>query len=470
MVFPGREFLRTSIINKDKEMGCASCSVSQNGVPQGCGNKGHCTSGSCNKKNTFDWLATLDIHDPLEYRIVEVSFKKGNHKKFFINPESTGAETGDMVVVESSNGYDIGRISLSGDLVRIQMKKKNKEEESIIYKIIRRANERDLEKLAEARKLEQKALVRSRAIARTLDLEMKIGDVEYQGDKRKATFYYTADGRVDFRELVRLFAKEFRVKIEMKQIGSRQESSLIGGVGTCGRELCCSTWKSSFETVTTTAARYQNLAINQTKLTGQCGRLKCCLNYELDTYVDALGDFPEKADSLKLEGGVAQLIKTDIFKGLMYYSVQKENFKGPLIAISKEKVKQLLELNKRGKAIEDISNLEETAAPVNEEDMDNIELDFADVTGEIELPDIKRRRKKNRKSKRRNPNKSNKPRGNNNSSGDSQTRSEDKKQTDSGQPKNKAGGEDSNRKNKSRNWRRKKRNNKNTNNKDNKDS
>ena len=247
----------------------------KNGVPQGCGNKGHCTSGSCNKKNTYDWLAALDIHDPMEYRMVEISFKKGNHKKFYINPEHTDAITGDMVVVESSNGYDIGRICLSGELVRLQMKKKKKDEEGIIHKVVRIANNRDLEKLEEARNLEKKALVRSRAIVRTLDIDMKVGDVEYQGDKRKATFYYTADGRVDFRELVRLFAKEFRVKIEMKQIGSRQESSLIGGIGTCGRELCCSTWKSNFETVTTTAARYQNLAINQTKLTGQCGRLKC---------------------------------------------------------------------------------------------------------------------------------------------------------------------------------------------------
>jgi len=388
-------------------MGCASCSVTKNGVPQGCGNKGHCTSGSCNKKNTFDWLAALDIQDPMEYRMVEVSFKKGNHKKFYINPEHTEAETGDMVVVEASNGYDIGRISLSGDLVRLQMKKKRKAEESIIYKVVRKANPRDLEKLDEARQLEKKALVRARAIARTLNLDMKIGDVEYQGDKRKATFYYTADGRVDFRELVRLYAKEFRVKIEMKQIGSRQESSLIGGVGTCGRELCCSTWKSNFETVTTSAARYQNLAINQTKLTGQCGRLKCCLNYELDTYIDALGDFPEKADVIRLEGGKAQLIKTDIFKGLMYYSIQKENFKGPLIAISKDKVKQLLELNKKGKLVDDLAGLEEAPAVVvtGDEDIDDIELEFADVTGEIELPNIKRRRKK-RKSRGKPKNKS----------------------------------------------------------------
>jgi cell fate regulator YaaT (PSP1 superfamily) len=379
-------------------MGCASCSVTKNGVPQGCGDKGHCSSGSCNKKNTFDWLSTMDLNDPLAYTLVEVSFKKGNRKAFYFNPEYTEAITGDLVVVESTNGYDVGRVCLSGDLVRLQMKKKNIDEESILYKVVRIANHRDIEKLDEARALEAKAMVQARKITRTLDVEMKIGDVEYQGDKRKATFYYTAEGRIDFRELVRVFAKEFRVKIEMKQIGARQESSIIGGIGTCGRELCCSTWKSNFETVNTTAARYQNLAINQTKLTGQCGRLKCCLNYELDAYIDALGDFPEKADVLKLEGGYANLIKTDIFKGLMYYSIQKENFKGPLVPISKERVKKILAMNKAGIKISDFDEIEDDS-PKKIIAVEDIELEYADVTGQIELPDIKRR-KKGRNQKR----------------------------------------------------------------------
>lgn len=382
-------------------MGCASCSTTKNGVPQGCGNKGHCSSGSCNKKNSFDWLNTLDIEDPTEFNIVEVSFKKGNRKAFYINPDHTDAITGDMVVVECSNGYDIGRITLSGELVRLQMKKKKVDEVSIIHKIIRIANYRDLERLAEARSLEHKYLVKSREIVRTLDINMKIGDVEFQGDKRKATFYYTADGRVDFRELVRMYAKEFRIKIEMKQIGSRQESSIIGGIGTCGRELCCSTWKSDFQSVTTTAARYQNLAINQTKLTGQCGRLKCCLNYELDTYIDALGEFPDKADVLRLENGVANLVKTDIFKGIMYYSVVKDNIRGPLLALSKEKVKKLLALNEKGKKIGDIGSMEYEAVKIQPESDEDIELEFADVTGEIELPDIKRKRRNKRKSRKK---------------------------------------------------------------------
>ena len=381
-------------------MGCSTCSVSSTGTPTGCGDKGHCSSGSCNKKNTFDWLTTLEINDPLSYNLVEISFKKGNRKGFYINPAHAKAITGDMVVVESTSGYDVGRIGLSGDLVRLQMKKKKTDEASVLHKVIRIANFRDLEKLEEARSMEKKAMIRARAITKTLDLNMKIGDVEYQGDKRKATFYYTANGRVDFRELVRMYAKEFRVKIEMKQIGSRQESSLIGGLGTCGRELCCSTWKSTFETVTTTAARYQNLAINQTKLTGQCGRLKCCLNYELDTYLDALGDFPKKADTLKLEGGYANLVKTDIFKGIMFYAIQKDNIRGPLLAIDKDQVKKLQALNKKGILIKDINAAVYQAAEKEEINEENIEHDFADVTGEIELPAEKRKKKKSGRNRK----------------------------------------------------------------------
>jgi len=378
-------------------MGCSTCSVSATGTPTGCGDKGHCSSGSCNKKNTFDWLTTLEINDPLAYNIVEVSFKKGNRKAFFINPSHTQALTGDLVVTQSTSGYDVGRIGLSGDLVRLQMKKKKTDEAAVIHKVIRIANFRDIEKLEEARSLEKNAMIRARAITKTLDLDMKIGDVEYQGDKRKATFYYTANGRVDFRELVRMYAKEFRVKIEMKQIGSRQESALIGGLGTCGRELCCSTWKSSFETVTTTAARYQNLAINQTKLTGQCGRLKCCLNYELDTYLDALGDFPKKADTLKIVGGIASLIKTDIFKGIMFYSVRKDNMRGPLVALDKEEVKRLQAMNKKGILIEDLAAVMYQAKVKEEIHEDDIEHEFADVTGEIVLPAEKRNKRRPKK-------------------------------------------------------------------------
>ena len=383
-------------------MGCSTCSVSSKGTPTGCGNKGHCSSGSCNKMNSFDWINTLELADPTAFNAVEVSFKKGARKNFYLNPIRLQAITGDMVVVESESGYDVGRITLSGELVRLQMKKKNFAEEKLIYNIIRRANQRDLEKLDEARSMEHRALVKSRVIARNLGLDMKIGDVEYQGDKRKATFYYTAEGRVDFRELVRMYAKEFRVKIEMRQIGSRQESARIGGIGACGRELCCSTWLSNFKSVNTTAARYQNIAINQTKLSGQCGRLKCCLNYELDMYMEALEEFPRGLESLKSKDSTAMLIKTDIFKGLMYFAVRTERGRGPIISLDKKRVWEVKELNDQGKYPDTLVGNYRHVPEVSDKE---VELEFADVTGEIELPSRKknkRRRPNNRKGRKPN--------------------------------------------------------------------
>lgn len=375
-------------------MSCSSCSYDSNGVPTGCGNKGHCTSGSCNKMNAYDWLTTLDVYDPFSYKYVEVSFKKGSRKDFFINPEYTRAITGDTVVVDSGNGYDVGRISLSGELVRMQLKKKRINEDRVIHKVIRIANKNDLDKLDEVRRKEKAVLVKSRVIARTLGLEMKIGDIEFQGDGRKVTIYYTADGRVDFRELVKQYAREFRVKIEMRQIGARQESARIGGLGACGRELCCSTWLSDFKSVTTAAARYQNIAINQTKLSGQCGRLKCCLNYELDTYLDALKDFPEKIEKLRTQKGNVSLIKTDIFKALFFYSFDDPSMRGPMVAISKERVKEIKAMNEKGEKPLDLIDHSQLLEEAKNE---NAELEFADVTGEIELPS--RRKSKRRKSR-----------------------------------------------------------------------
>lgn len=345
--------------------------------------------------NTYDWISTLELSDPTEYNYVEVSFKNGARKEIYLNEHGPGHyNTGDHVLVDAQTGYDVGRISLMGELVRLQMKKKSITEDRVLHKVIRRANERDLEKLNEARKLEQESLVQSRAIARTLELEMKLGDVEYQGDLRKATFYYTANGRVDFRELVRVYAKEFRVKIEMRQIGSRQESARIGGMGSCGRELCCSTWLSDFRSVNTSAARYQNIAINQTKLSGQCGRLKCCLNYELDTYMDELQYFPTHADVINTKKGRAHLVKTDIFKGLMFYVYEDINMKGVFHPLDKERVKEILELNAKGVLPEDLSAF---SVPQIEKEK---EIGYADVTGEIELPNI-RKKKKGNSNKRR---------------------------------------------------------------------
>ena len=389
-------------------MACGSCSTGKDGKPGGC--NGSC-SGGCNRMNTFDWLADLDIEDAGDFDLVEVNFKKGARKDFFHNPRHTQTGTGDWVLVEvpGGGGYDVGFISLSGDLVRMQMKKKKVNDEQLFMNVIRRANDRDLEKHDEARSFERASMVKARAIARTLDLDMKIGDVEYQGDGRKATFYYTADGRVDFRELIRLFAKEFKVKVEMRQIGARQESSRVGGIGSCGRELCCSTWLSDFKSVSTVAARYQNLAFNQSKLSGACGRLKCCLNYELDTYLDALVHFPEHADRLQTVSGTAVLIKTDVFKGVMTYVMDTGTEKGKFYSIGIAEVKSIQEMNKKGEKPADFKELQVQPLAAKRDD-DDPEVAYEDVIGAVELREDKRKKsnsgnnKIKKKPSDRNPN------------------------------------------------------------------
>ena len=424
-------------------MGCASCSSGKGGVPNGCQSKGSCLNGGCNKRNTFDWLSKLDLTDYDDYEFVEVSFRNGSRKGFFKNKKEARAITGDHVMVEADTGYDIGSISLSGELVRLQMKKKRVNENNILKSVIRKANTRDLEKMTEARAMEQRTMIRSRKIARDLSLEMKIGDVEFQADKRKATFFYTAEGRVDFRELIRHFAKEFRVKIEMRQIGARQESAQIGGIGSCGRELCCSTWLTDFKTVSTTAARYQNLAINQAKLSGQCGRLKCCLNYELDTYMEALEEFPDKADTLYTEKGKARLVKTDIFKGLMYYTYITESGRSQFYPLKLKRVKEILKLNankEKPAELEDYKSFE----------TQEIEIDFESVNEVIELPMEKRRKKKRRKNKGKGQN-----RGQNHNRGNNQNRGNKSRSEDAGKEGDKSG----NRKGKSnRNFKKKPKN------------
>ena len=426
-------------------MACSTCSTStdKNGKPNGCNSNGGCSSGGCNRLNTYDWLAGLELSDPEPLDIVEVSFKQGARKAFFHNPDYTNIITGDMVVVDTGSGHDIGKISLTGELVRLQLKKKRITEDSVLQNVIRRANDRDLQRLTESRAQELPTMIRARAIARSLDLDMKIGDVEYQGDRRKATFYYTADGRVDFRELIRHFAKEFRVKIEMRQIGARQESARIGGLGSCGRELCCSTWLSDFKSVSTAAARYQNLAINQSKLSGQCGRLKCCLNYELDTYMDALGKFPKGADKLKTETGQAVLIKTDIFKGLMFYALDSGGGRsGKIHALDVSRVKEVLQMNAKGEFPLELN----TSAMLEADDV--IDVDFeGDVTGVIELPMEKkksRRRNRNRKKKDgggRSQKPSNKgPKGQGDSKERTQEKSNKKRKNNKNRSKNKGGG------------------------------
>ncbi len=375
-------------------MGCESCGQQNGQTPKGCRSNGHCLKGGCTRKNSFDWLSALDLHDPMDMGLVEVSFKNGSRTDFYYNSDRLDVHTGDMVVVEAQGGVDVGRLNLTGELVRLQMKKKRVNRDSIHFKLLRKANIRDIEKLQSARKLEYDTLVQARVIAKSLGLKMKLGDIEYRADKRKATFYYTADGRVDFRELVKSYARAFKIKVEMRQIGARQESARIGGIGACGRELCCSTWLSDFKSVSTSAARYQNIAINQAKLSGQCGRLKCCLNYELSTYLDALKDFPKKADVLYSELGKARLVKMDIFKGLLYYVYQNEGRSGEMIVLSKERVAEIQQMNKNGERPDSLKDvrLEEPSKP---------RTDFEDnLTGVIELPPEKRRRKSRRKKGR----------------------------------------------------------------------
>lgn len=438
-------------------MACASCG--SDGVSKGCGNKGHCQNGSCNKLNTYDWLSSRDIPMVGGDRLVEISFKNGARKDFFhLNTKEVPAITGDVVVIDSGSGYDIGTITLSGDLVYLQMKKKKYSEDRINHSVIRIANQRDLERLAEARSKEMESMVKARVIARSMGLDMKIGDVEYQGDLRKATFYYTAEGRVDFRELVRVFAREFRVKIEMRQIGSRQESARIGGIGSCGRELCCSTWLTDFKSVSTSAARYQYMAINQSKLSGQCGRLKCCLNYELDNYMDTISTFPEKADVLKTKYTKAHLIKIDIFKGLMYYSVKTDKGRGPIVTMDKEDVKEVLEMNKNGQFPEDLTSF--TLMPDDDGDFQ----DYEDVTGAVELPARRKKKRRNSRSNNRSRNRSNIEKNPQNSGQNRNTRqgsNTNAKKTDSG---SKVNSEKPNTKAKSRNTKPKPRNQNKTNN------
>ena len=339
--------------------------------------------------STFDWLSHLGVDDGFSTDIVEVSFKDGASKGFYHAPPELGVYTGDYVAVETNNGYNVGCISLSGELVRLQLKKKNLKEAKVTESVLRKANDRDLEKLREARQRESDALTLARAIARTNHMAMKVSDVEFQGDCRKATIYYTADNRIDFRQLVRQFSHQLRVKIEMRQIGPRQESARLGGIGSCGRELCCSTWLSDFQSVNTAAARYQNIAINQSKLSGQCGRLKCCLNYELNTYMEALEAFPRKADKLRTEAGTGILIKTDIFKGLMYYTY-REN-RGLLFPLPVAKVHEILAMNREGNKPADLQTFQQV---VDSKD----DFVYEDVTGAVELPAEKQRSRRKKKS------------------------------------------------------------------------
>ena len=376
-------------------MGCTSCGT---GKPNGCKGNGGCSTGGCNRLNVHDWLSNLPIDDMESYcNIVEVSFNQGSRKDFYRNNTVNTYSKGDIIAVEGVSGFDVGTVNVTGELVRLQLKKKRIDENSPdIKRILRLASDNDISKWKESKAREREVLIRSRAVARQLNLDLKMSEVEIQADSRKATFFYIADDRVDFRELIRIYATEFKVKVEMKQIGARQEAGKVGGIGSCGRELCCSTWLTDFKSVNTNAARYQNLSINQTKLSGQCGRLKCCLNYELDTYLDALQYFPEDADIIEVAKGRAYLIKKDIFRNLMWYSMSDSTKHYPL---SIETVKKIKAQNKEGLKPDVLETVEIISGKPKE-----AEPEFVDVVGQISLKSLDKNSRKqkeqlNRRSK-----------------------------------------------------------------------
>jgi len=380
-------------------MSCNSCSTDKSGVPKGCKSNGNCgtdTCGSGSKLAVFDWLSNMTLpNGQAPFDIFEIRFKNGR-KHFFKNTENLTLSMGDVVAVESSPGHDIGTISLGGELVKVQLKKKKVAIDSEeIKKIYRKASQRDIDIWQSAREKETETQRRGREILGRLNLKMKLSDVEYQGDGNKATFYYTADDRVDFRQLIRDFASAFSIRVEMKQVGLRQEAARLGGIGSCGRELCCSTWLTDFRKVNTAAARYQQLSLNPLKLSGQCGKLKCCLNYELDTYLDALKEFPKQDTVLKTEKGLAVFIKMDIFKKLLWYTYKDNSFKW--FTLSLDQVNEIIALNKKN---ETVASLEEYESDIVEE----VKIDFENVVGQESLtrfdkPKQKKNRKRNNKNK-----------------------------------------------------------------------
>lgn len=375
-------------------MGCGNCGSKVDGKPSGCKSNGNCSSGGCNKMNVFDWLGTIPLPgDTKPFPIIEVSFNSGSRKEYFKTNTAYSIGKGEWVTVEGSGGFDLGQVSLTGELVKLQMKKYGVQDQSALKRVLRPATTEDISLFDSTKLREKEIMVRSRAIAKELKVDMKIGEVELQADGKKATFYYTAEHRVDFRELIKVFANDFKIKIEMRQIGARQESGKVGGIGSCGRELCCSTWLTDFKSVNTTAARYQSLSINQTKLSGQCGRLKCCLNFELDTYMDALRLFPSNADHIQTAQGKASLIKKDIFRNLMWYSFSGSSKQYPMTI---ERVKEILALNKEGKFPEELQAVEiESTA----KEKLKIDMGFVNDVGQITLKNLEKKKPSKKKKK-----------------------------------------------------------------------
>ncbi|MBT8246032.1 MAG: hypothetical protein HKP48_02815 [Winogradskyella sp.] len=381
-------------------MACNSCSTGKDGQPKGCKNNGTCGTDSCNKLTVFDWLANMSLpngQDP--FLGVEVRFKNGR-KQYYKNTENLTLSIGDIVATQAKSGHDIGMVTLTGELVRVQMKRKkvDLEDKENVLKIYRKASQKDIDVWSASRDKEEPMKVKARQFAIDLNLKMKISDIEFQGDASKATFYYTAEERVDFRELIKVFAREFRTRIEMRQVGFRQEAARLGGIGSCGRELCCSTWLTDFRSVSTSAARYQQLSLNPLKLAGQCGKLKCCLNYELDSYLDALKAFPKKEKKLLTEKGTAVCQKTDIFKGLIWYAYEGEWMNWHVL--STEQANKIIAENKKGNKV---VSLEEYAA----EHIEDTKTEFENVVGQDSLTRFDSPKRNNKRKNNRSRNKNN---------------------------------------------------------------
>jgi len=380
-------------------MACSSCSTGKDGQPRGCKNNGTCGTDGCNKLTVFDWLSNMSLPNGQKpFDCVEVRFKN-SRKEFFRNEDDLTLSIGDVVATQAKSGHDVGVVTLCGELVRVQMKKKKvSPTDKTLPKIYRKASQRDIDIWQKCRDREEEIKKRSREIAIALKLEMKLSDVEFQGDGSKATFYYTAEDRVDFRQLIKDMARVFQIRIEMRQIGYRQEAQRLGGIGSCGRELCCSTWLTDFRSVSTSAARYQQLALNPQKLAGQCGKLKCCLNYELDMYLEALKDFPPQDSKLMTQKGLAFCQKADIFKQTLWFSYKDDPANWH--ALGKDQVLEILEMNRRN---EKAVSLEEYAQENGPEEDGAV---FEDVVGQDSLTRFDRPKGNKRRNKKRRTNKS----------------------------------------------------------------
>lgn len=364
-------------------MACGNCGTGADGKPAGCKSNGYCSTSGCNKLDVFDWLAGIPLASGQSpFDAVEVRFKN-TRKSFYRNASALQLMPGDLVTVDAAPGHDIGMVTMAGELVRAQMQRKSAITDTYeLRKILRKSTQEDIDRWHAARKLEDETMLAARTVVHEMRLDMKVTDVEYQGDGTKATFFYTAEQRIDFRDLIRRLADRFKVRIDMKQIGARQEAGRIGGIGSCGRELCCSTWLTDFRSVTTSAARYQQLALNPQKLAGQCGKLKCCLNYELDMYIEAIKSYPSQNAKLKTKQGTGIHMKTDIFDEKMWYLFKTPGSAPVMAGFPVERVREILAQNKEGIEVEvDFARLAEE----NEPEVVEEEPAYERVGGEDEL-------------------------------------------------------------------------------------